>query len=179
MDINKEALQEYYKDKDKEHLLNDIFNLCQLFCEVNEFYQYRTNPNVVKNMLSKYMDCVENALKLPDYALARSAVETFCKICDHRESIAELKLFHAEVAISFSNEYNRISTDSCAKVLETFENALQYIFNVGLEEMFKRRVKEIVNDGSSCVWNIAEGLRVTYSHFYGLADEENYIIKMT
>lgn len=149
--MSKRALKNYLSELSKPELEDQITELYDRLKEVKEFYNFVFNPKEDR-LLDEAKFKIEKEYFPPGKrkakkrrSVAQNSIKTFVKLGVEPYKIADLMLFNIETALRFTSQ-NMINQDSFFKsMLKSFEEAISYIGQNGLENTFNPRLEAIVN----------------------------------
>lgn len=172
MEIKREDIISYINGLGQEELKEEMKVLIENFPVVNDYFSYHVNPEIDRDLLSKYEDLVESDLKNGDFQRCKDTIEIFKRICNNQESVVELKLYYAEMAIGTSNELSRVTSSVNSNILDAYEKVLQHIFEIGKQDYYNRRLRELVGFGTASFWSVSEGLQHLYNNYYNIDSDD-------
>lgn len=171
-------LKRYISSRSQTELTNEILELYKLFPAVKEYYTAKIVPDFEQEVLEKYKKIIENEFfpargfgKLR-FSVANKAIIDFTKVVKSPTYIAELKITYVEFGVEFTKTYGDINEAFYNKMLAMYEKTADYIVNENLEDVFRMRLENVMEEGQGIGWGFSEGLaEIYYSYF--TEDEED------
>ncbi len=166
------TLKKQLSQKTKEELIKEITTLCQTFPQVKEYYQAQGSD--INELLDKYKAIIEKEFiegrtrSFPKlrFSIARKAITDFKKLTTDVELIADISFTYVESISWFNNMYNPDVEDFYVRPENMFEDTLKLIKQHGLQDKFKNRAYEIVENVTDGMGH-NELLQGSYEDIYG------------
>ena len=169
------SLKKQLSQKTKEDLVKEIAMLYKTFTPVNEYYQ--SQGAGVQEVAEKYKSIIEKefifgktrGMPSARFSVARKALNDFKKLTKEPELIADMMLFYVECASSFNTEFGPDAERFYTAPEDLFEAALAFVQQHKLEEMFRCRARDIVQNATDG-WGHQDSLADRYLTVYGEDD---------
>jgi len=169
-------LKRYLLSRSQTELTTEILELCKLFPAVKEYYAAKIDPDFEQELMVKYKKIIGDEFfpirgfgKLR-FSVANKALSDFEKVAKFPGNIAELKITYAELGVQFTNTYGDINEAFYNKILVMYEKAADYVVRENLEDVFRMRLENVMDEGQDIGWGFSDGLaEIYYSYF---ADDE-------
>ena len=166
------ALKKELSQKTKEELVKEITTLCQTFPQVKEYYKAQGSD--INELLDKYKAIIEaefiegrtKGFPKLRFSVARKAITDFKKLTNDVELIADISFTYVESISWFNNMYNPDVEDFYVRPENMFEDTLKLIKQHGLQDKFKNRAYEIVENVTDGMGH-NELLQGSYEDIYG------------
>lgn len=147
-------LKKRLSKKTKGELIEEIAGLVKKFRQVEEYYYSQDDPQKLEETLKKYKEIIEKEFiegrtrGLPKlrFSVARKALHDFKKISENPEYVVELMLCYAESVSWFSSNFGPNSEEFYTKPETLFEEALQLASQHGIEDNFREKAYDIVDN---------------------------------
>jgi hypothetical protein len=156
--MSKRELKKYLHELSKEQLEEQITDLYARFQEVKVFYDFVFNPQEGKLLdeckfkISKEYFPLNGRRAKARRSIAQKYIKHFKQLGADPSMIADIMLYNIEIAQTFSGE-KEIKQDAFYKsILKSFEEAVEFIVENGLQTEFKSRLQSIVNEASIQNW---------------------------
>ncbi len=156
--MSKRELKKYLHDLSKEQLEEQITDLYTRFKEVKVFYDFVFNPqedrllDECKFKISKEYFPVNGRRAKARRSVAQKYIKHFIQLGADPMMIADIMLYNIEIVQTYSGE-KEIKQDAFYKsMLKSFEDAVDFIFENGLQIEFKNRLQSIVDEVNSQNW---------------------------
>ncbi|NJO88927.1 MAG: hypothetical protein HC831_08200 [Chloroflexia bacterium] len=151
-------MKKYLHGLSKEQLEEQITDLYARFREVKVFYDFVFNPQEDKLLdeckfrISKEYFPVNGRKAKARRSVAQKYIKHFKQLGADPSMIADIMLYNIEIAQTFSGE-KEIKQDAFYKsMLKSFEEAVEFIVENGLQPEFKSRLQSIVDEVNSQGW---------------------------
>jgi hypothetical protein len=161
--MSKKDLKLYLQDLDKKHLQEQIIDLYSRFKDVKEFYDFAFNPQenklleTCKIKISKeYFPTSSRKAKMRR-SVAQKHIRHFKKLGVEPAIIADIMLFHIEIAQSYTRNKFVKQEAFYKSMLKSYEEAISYIHENGIVADFKIRLRQIADEASEQNWIGAHG----------------------
>jgi len=153
--MSKRELKIYLNDLTKEQLQDQILDLYGRFKDVKEYYDFAFNPKEEKLLeqckfqISKEYFPVNSRKPKARRSVAQKQIRHFKRLGMDPHLVADIMLYNLEIAQAFSN--NRIikSDTFYTSMLKSFEEAVSYIRENGLQKELASRIEKIATE----TWN--------------------------
>lgn len=162
--MSKRALTKYLQSLPKEELENQVLDLYARFKPVKDYYNFVFNPKEDKlveeakfKIANEYFPVKRKKPRLRR-SVAQKYIKQFMLLEMDPALIAEIMLFNLDTAQRY-NEKKRINQEAFYKSMyNSFQQAVEFIRNNGLESVFKSRLNQIIETAWYQEWINAEGL---------------------
>ncbi len=168
MDIKINDLKKYLSNTSEKELRDHIVELFKISKEVKEYYLLKVSPDSEKELMEKYKKIIENeffperGMKFPSYVVLKKAVGDFQKISKNPIYFAELMLIYVENGVEFTNTYGDINETFYNNISRMFEKAVDFITQNALNDVFKKRCKEIMESSEGIGWGFGDFISEYY-----------------
>ena len=166
-------LKKNLKDSSKEELIKEIIELFKKNSFVKDYYILKYDTESNSSVLDKHKDIIENEFfpKRGDgkarLSVARKSITEFKKLSQDKIQLAELMIFYVEEGVKFTNCYGDIDEPFYLSMESMYEKVVKFIISAKLEDMFKCRCLEIVNDTAGMGWGFHDQLSAIYHEYLG------------
>lgn len=163
--MSKRDLKKYLGELNKEQLEEQILELYEKFAPVKVYYDFVFNPKEDKllqeakvKISHEYFPIKKPGAKWRPKAkqrrsVAQKIIKHFVMLGVDPFVIADIMLYNIEIAQTFSSQ-NYLKTDSFNKsILNSFEQAFNYLVSNGILYEFKDRIVAIQQETSRQRWN--------------------------
>ncbi len=153
--MSKRELKKYLHSLTKKQLEDQVEDLYSRFKDVKIFYDFAFNPNEKKLLdeckfkISKEYFPLSGRKPKARRSVAQKYIRHFKNIGVDSSLIADVMLYNIEIAQSYSAEKRPKQDSFYVSMLKSFQEAIQYLEEMGLHNEFKPRLKKIVED----TWN--------------------------
>ena len=162
--MSKRALTKYLQSLPKQELENQVLDLYARFKPVKDYYNFVFNPKEDKlveeakfKIANEYFPVKRKKPRLRR-SVAQKYIKQFMLLEMDPALIAEIMLFNLDTAQRY-NEKKRINQEAFYKSMyNSFQQAVEFIRNNGLESVFKSRLNQILETAWDQEWINAEGL---------------------
>lgn len=162
--MSKRALTKYLRSLDKAELEDQVLDLYTRFKPVKDYYNFVFNPKEDKlveeakfKIANEYFP-VKRRKARARRSVAQNYIKQFLLLEMDPQLIAEVMLFNLETAQRF-NEQKRINQDAFYKsMFNSFEQAVSFINDNGLKNVFIQRIREILEMAWDQEWYNAPGM---------------------
>ena len=172
-------LRKYLKELNKKELEDEIVHIFKNFSSVKEYYSSIINPEFNKTLLEKHKKMivkefipVGNRFSL-SYKTCRDVIKDFKKVCKQKDLVADLMFYYAEVGIEFTNTFGDIDEQFYNNIETAYENSLIYVFDNNIEDDFRYKAYNLMEEGQGIGWGFSDFLADTYYNFYQDDDDEH------
>ena len=166
--MSKKDLKEYIHELTKEQLQDQIIDLYMRFKEVKEFYDFAFDPKENKLMeeckfkISKEYFPVNGRKPKMRRSVAQGYIRHFKRLGVEASLVADIMLYNIEVAQTYTSE-KYIKQESFYKsMLKSFQEAIKYIRDSGIENEFNARLNRIVDESIDQNWMNRQGFQMAY-----------------
>ena len=162
-------LKKYLQQFTKEALIAQIIELNSKYKDVKTYYEFSINPNgnaqatKVKKVIHKLFNPPFG--QDPKLREARKEVSGFKKLSPSEDALADVMMYYVECGVQFTNNYGDINEPFYNSVAGMFHDACVFIQKNNLENVFKQRCLEMVNDTKNIGWGFHDELSDYYSTF--------------
>lgn len=171
-DIKIKEIKEHLYGMENSDLVREITELIKLFPQVKEYYNLKLNPRTENEAFEKYKKIVTNEF-YPDkgfgklrYSVVNKAIADFKKIAKRPKNVAELMMLYAELGIEFTNDYGDINERFYNNICNAYERALKYIFMNEIQDSFRARAREAIDNAGNIGWGFQEALLSIFCSYY-------------
>jgi len=164
--MSKRALKKYLTELPKKELEQQMMDLYLRFPVVKEYYDFVFNPKEekliqqAKSKISNEYFPLKRRRPKARRSTAQKFIKHFIKLGVDPHLIADLMLFNIEIAQTFEAEKN-VPDSFYKSMLNSFEQAVQYISLNGLLTEFKERLAKIYTNTQEREWLFSEGFSKT------------------
>jgi len=156
--MSKRDLKLYLQDLNKEQLQDQITELYSRFKEVKEYYDFAFRPNENKlieeckfRISKEYFPKTKRRAKCRR-SVAQNYIRHFKRLGVEPALIADIMLFNIEIAQTYSAGKEIKQDAFCKSMLKSFEEAINYISEQGLNQDFIVRLENISDESSIQNW---------------------------
>ncbi|MDQ2180664.1 DUF6155 family protein [Marinifilum sp. D714] len=166
--MSKKDLKEYIHHLTKEQLQDQIIDLYTRFKDVKEFYDFAFNPKENKLMeeckfkISKEYFPVNGRKAKMRRSVAQNYIRHFKRLGVDSSLIADIMLYNIEVAQTYTSEQFIKQESFYKSILKSFQEAVTYIRDNGLDNEFKARLNKIVDESIDQNWMNSKGFMMAY-----------------
>lgn len=166
--MSKKDLKEYIHHLTKEQLQDQILDLYARFKDVKEFYDFAFNPKENKLMeeckfkISKEYFPVNGRKAKMRRSVAQNYIRHFKRLGVDSSLIADIMLYNIEVAQTYTSEQFIKQESFYKSMLKSFQEAVTYIRDNGLDNEFKARLNKIVDESIDQSWMNSKGFMMAY-----------------
>jgi hypothetical protein len=160
--MSKRALKKYLAELPKNELQEQLMDLYLRFPVVKEYYDFAFNPKEDKliqqakaKTSNEYFPLKRKRPKARR-STAQKFIKHFRKLGVQPYLIADLMLFNIEIAQTFEREKN-VPDAFYKSMLNSFEEAVQFISLNGLVPDFKERLARVYTNTQERNWVFSEG----------------------
>lgn len=165
-------LKKFLTNLSDVELRGEIVDLFKLFPVIKEYYKVKLTLDGEMEILDKYKKIIKDEF-FPDrgfgklrFAIMKKALEDFRKLSRSPENIAEMMISYTEYGVEFTNEYGDIDEKFYNNIEGMYEKTLKYIFNEHLDQIYRDRIRKIMEDGDGIGWGFSDGLCDLYYSYY-------------
>lgn len=166
--MSKRDLKLYIHELTREQLQDQIIDLYTRFKEVKEFYDFAFNPKENKLIeeckfkISKEYFPVNGRKPKMRRSVAQNYIRHFKRLGVESSLIADIMLYNIEVAQTYTSELFIKQESFYKSMLRSFQEAVKYIQDSGIENEFQTRLNKIVDDTIDQNWMNREGFQMAY-----------------
>lgn len=156
--MSKRDLKEYLQQLSKDQLKEQITDLYSRFKEVKEFYDFAFDPQENKLLeeckfkISKEYFPVSTRKAKMRRSVAQKYIRHFKKLGVEPNLIAEVMLYHIEVAQTYTSEKYVKQESFYKSMLKSFSEAIAYIDENRIRKDFQERLVRIADDAAEQNW---------------------------
>lgn len=156
--MSKRDLKEYLHQLNKNQLQEQISDLYSRFKEVKEFYDFAFNPQENKLLeeskfkISKEYFPVSRRKAKMRRSVAQKYIRHFKKLGVEPSLIADIMLYHIEIAITYTSEKYVKQEAFYKSMLKSFAEAVTYINENAIRNDFNVRLIRIADDAAEQKW---------------------------
>lgn len=162
-------LKRYLSNKNDSELKDEILELFKLYPNIKDYYSVKINSGNEEELLQKYKKIVKNEF-FPDrgfgklrFAILKQAISDFIKISRIPSNVADLLVYYVELGVDYTDSFGYMDDRFYNNLISVYEKALDYVSKEGLEEIFRERLREIMDKGDSRIaWGFSEDLGELY-----------------
>jgi len=160
--MSKRKLKKYLSELKKDALEEQLLDLYSRFPVVKEYYDFIFNPKEdkllqeAKTKISNEYFPVKRKKPKARRSVAQKYIKHFIKLGVESHSIAEVMVFNLEIAQAFARDRN-VPDAFFKSMLNSFEQAVQYVSLNGLLFDFKERILTIYQETQDQDWLFGEG----------------------
>jgi len=164
--MSKRDLKLYLQELNKKQLQEQIVDLYARFKDVKEFYDFAFNPNENKLMeeckfkISKEYFPVNRRKAKMRRSVAQNYIRHFKRLGVESSLIAEIMLYHIEIAQTYSAEKYVKQEAFYKSMLKSFNEAITYIHENGIRNEFDSRLQKIADTALDQNWMNSEGFEI-------------------
>jgi hypothetical protein len=169
--MSKRYLKKYLASLDKQQIEEQFLELYDKFADVKTYYDFVFNPKEEKlvgeakaKISNEYFPVKTKRAKLRR-STAQKAIKHFLLLGVDSFAVADVMLFAIEVAQKYSARREMRYASFYKSMLNSFEQAVNYVIANGIVSEFKPRILDIHNEAKRQHWenrqefsNIAEKL---------------------
>jgi hypothetical protein len=169
--VSKKELKNYVTGLNKPQLEAQIIDLYERFKEVKELYDFTFNPNEKKLVeeckfkISKEYFPVNGRRPKTRRSVAQNHIRHFIKLGVEPSLIADIMVYHIEVAQAFSRERKNLKEAFFKSMLKSFQELLKYQYDFGIMPMFKTRVEKILETSINGNWINYRGFEEAFEKY--------------
>lgn len=166
--MSKKDLKEYIQHLTKEQLQDQILDLYARFKDVKEFYDFAFNPKENKLMeeckfkISKEYFPVNGRKAKMRRSVAQNYIRHFKRLGVDSSLIADIMLYNIEVAQTYTSEQFIKQESFYKSMLKSYQEAVTYIRDNGLDNEFRARLNKIVDESIDQSWMNSKGFMMAY-----------------
>ena len=156
--MSKRAFKKYIKELEKEDLEDQIMDLYERFDVVRVFYNFVFNPNEEKLVkeakfkIGKEYFPPNNRRAKKRRSVAQKLIKHFLKLEMEPHSLADVMFYNVEIAQAYAADKDNITESFQKSMLNSFEQAVNYLVEFGILEEFKPRIKKITLEAHENKW---------------------------
>ncbi|KYH28424.1 hypothetical protein CPAL_05250 [Clostridium thermopalmarium DSM 5974] len=147
MDIK---LRQYIDSLDEDVLRLQVIDMYRIFPEVKKYYDLKINPDLEKKLLDQYKMLIKKKFFFHKgkvkvkYSDISKIIREFNDKATMPDNVVELMLYYIDLGIELANTYGMVEEEFYINIEATFVKALKHIFRYDLKDIFKDKVKNIV-----------------------------------
>ena len=159
--MSKRDLSRYLESLSKKELEDQMHELYKRLKEVREFYNFVFNPkedkliDEIKFKINKEYFPPAGRKPKKRRSTAQKAIRNFIKLGVDAEKIADVMLYNIETAQRFCEAKPVNQTAFYKSILNSFDEAAQFIQEYHLLDKFKTRLEQIVSETENQHWENA------------------------
>ena len=156
--MSKRELKQYLNGLSKEQLEEQLLDLYNRFKEVKEFYDFAFNPKEnelleqCRFQISKEYFPVNGRKAKARRSVAQKWIRKLKLLGAEPSMIADVMLFNIEIAQTWSGERTVVQESFFRSIIKSFDDALNFISENGLQREFGSRVEKITATCFSQNW---------------------------
>ncbi len=160
--MSKRKLKKYLSVLKKDAVEEQMLDLYSRFPVVKEYYDFIFNPKEdkllqeAKTKISNEYFPVKRRKPKARRSVAQKYIKHFIKLGVEPHIIADVMVFNLEIAQAFARDRN-MPEAFFKSMLNSFEQAVQYVSLNGLLFDFKERILKIYNETQNQDWLLGEG----------------------
>jgi hypothetical protein len=165
------GLKKFLKTLTKEELIDHITELDKKYKPVQEYHQVYLASDLT-DFIEKQKKIIENEFfptrGLPKMRLsvARKAISDAKKMGFPIEAMADLMLVYVEIGVRFTNDFGDNDEPFYDSMEKMYRDALTFIHIEDLQEKFKERAWEIVENAADTGWGFHDTLGDFFYEYY-------------
>jgi len=166
--LNLNHLKKYLKTCSQDELIQDVVELFKKSQAVKDYYQIKLYPEQENQIAARYKKIIEDEF-FPSrgfgkarLSVAKKAISEYKKACRTDECLVDVMLFYVEQGVKFTNAYGDIDEPFYISMEGMYEKAVANIVKQGLQDMFLRRCRRIVEETSGTGWGFYDALSDIY-----------------
>jgi len=170
--LDNKNIKEYLIRLTKDQLVKDIIYHSKNVESVKDYYRIRISDGFNKKIFDKYKKTIRDEF-FPEkgngelrLSIAKKAISSYRKIANDKKSQADLMIYYVEMGVKFTNEYGDIYDTFYESMEKMYEDALDFIFQNNLQEVFHKRCEKNVKDTSGIGWGFHDTLVDIYCNYY-------------
>jgi hypothetical protein len=169
-------IKEHLKSLSKEEIAVEVIELFKKYPIIQEHYYSILKPNN-EELLIKYKKLIEKEFnplgkEILRYPIIKKTIKDFKNISNNPEQVADLMLYTVECGTDFTNSFGDINQKFYHTIAEIYEQALEFIFECHLENVFIDRCRNIMKNSEDIGWGFGFDIAETYNNFFGYVEEE-------
>lgn len=156
--MSKRDLKKYLTGLSKEQVEEQFLDLYDKFTEVKTYYDFVFNPKEEKliqeskaKISNEYFPIKSKRAKLRR-SVAQKYIKHFITLGVDPFSLADVMLFNVEVAQKYSAKREMRYSSFYKSMLNSFEQAVNYIISNGIVSEFKERILSIQSESARQRW---------------------------
>lgn len=160
--MSKRALKKYLSSLKKAELEEQLLGLYDKFPAVKSYYSFVFNPKEDKlvqeaklKIANEYFP-VKRKRPRARRSVAHKYIKTFLLLGVDAPLVADVMLYNLEIAQEFAQHKN-VADNFYKSMLNSFEQAIQYVALHSLLPEFKERILQIYTETQEKKWVFAEG----------------------
>ncbi|SDE29755.1 hypothetical protein SAMN05421636_104269 [Pricia antarctica] len=160
--MSKRELKKYLSELKKDAVEEQLLDLYSRFPVVKEYYDFIFNPKEdkllqeAKTKISNEYFPVKRRKPKARRSVAQKYIKYFIKLGVEPHIIADVMVFNLEIAQAFAKDRN-VPDAFFKSMLNSFEQAVQYVALNGLLFDFKERILSIYQETQDQDWLFGEG----------------------
>ncbi|HYA15635.1 MAG TPA: DUF6155 family protein, partial [Syntrophales bacterium] len=161
-------LKKYLQELPSDNVIADIITLCKDIPEVRDYYFTKIYPGAEEVILEKYKKVIENeyfparGFGNARSSIARKAISDFKKISKSPVNVVDLLFFHVSIGVDYTNEYGDIDDSFYTSLENSFEQALKFSFQHGINNAVKENAKTLCEKCQGFGWGFSDSIRGIY-----------------
>ncbi len=165
-------LRRHLKELTRDQLMEDVVDLFRKDSFVNDYYTIKCKSGESISILENYKLIIENeffpinGFGKARLSVAKKAISEFKKLSQDKKAIAELMLFYVETGVRYTDCYGDIYESFYFSMESMFKRAVDFIVKHSLEDRFKDRCRQIVNDTVNMGWGFHDELCDIYYGYF-------------
>lgn len=170
--MSKRALKKYLSELDKEQLEDQIIELYDKFKEVKAYYNFAFNPKEdflleeARFRISKEYFPISSRKPKKRRSVAQKLIKQFMTLGVSPQIIVDVMLYNIEIAQTYNRDHPINQETFYRSMYNSFEEALGYISQNGVEEEFFPRLEAILSEAENQNWvNVYAFEKLMLSHF--------------
>ncbi|WP_373518376.1 DUF6155 family protein [Pricia sp.] len=160
--MSKRKLKKYLSELKKDAMEEQLLDLYSRFPVVKEYYDFIFNPKEdklsqeAKSKISNEYFPIKRRKPKARRSVAQKYIKHFIKLGVEPHIIADVMVFNLEIAQAFARDRN-VPDAFFKSMMNSFEQAVQYVSLNGLLVDFKERITNIYHETQEKDWLFGEG----------------------
>ena len=156
--MSKRELKNYLKNLNSNQLRYQIEDLYLRFKNVKEFYDFAFNPNEkkltdeIKFLISKEYFPMNTRRPKLRRSVAQKKIKYLRSLGADVLIISDIMFYNVEIAILYSAEVYVRNESFYLSIYKSFDEAVKYIYENGIQRDFSGRVSKIINSVNEHNW---------------------------
>lgn len=180
--MNKMGLRDFKKHLSGmsfDEIIADITTLYKDIPAVREYYLAKLCPAAETTILEKYKKIIENEF-FPNRgfgkaraSVVRKAINDFKKVAKSPYNIVDLLFFHVSIGVDFTNSYGDIDDPFYTSLENSFEQALKYSVNHGIDDEVKENAEMLLEKCQGFGWGFSDIITDIFYSYYDCDEDDD------
>lgn len=169
----KGRLREGLMGLSKEQVVEIVLDLYGASEEAKAWFEFRLEPDSSAE-LERYKKAIQGqfyrrngAPKNPSFKECNALIATFKKLVPDLYAIADLMLYYVEQGCSLTAEFGDYEVPFYTALDNNFHKAIKFIYENGLREEFRPRMKKMIKSVECCGYGFQDTLWDMYYQYAG------------